>query len=125
MTGSPDHSGEPVIEVLSRREVKIEPRRVLEEQTSFHAIGSTPYYNQRCRETNRLKALLHFDGVPDLAVLCFQVFTTAGLSVDFGNKLAANGFGRIGHGYLQERLLIGTKIEPVSFQIMSAVRMTA
>ena len=67
-----------------RREVEINPRRMLKFKTSLHAVAFSPNNNERGHKADHFEIPAQLFSVPNLTVLGLKGFTAAGLGVDFG-----------------------------------------
>jgi hypothetical protein len=71
-------------------EAEIESGIVLEGERSLYTIGLAANDNEGGHESKHFEIDTKLTGIPDLAMLGFQGGTTAGFSVDFGDKFTAN-----------------------------------
>jgi hypothetical protein len=73
---------------LIRFEIEVNPRTMLKFKSSLDAVAFPVNHDKGCHESDYFKVLAQFIGVPDLAVLGFDSFTTSGLGIDFHETLA-------------------------------------
>jgi len=71
---------------------------MLKRKGATHAVSLAANDNKWGTEADNLKVVGELIRVPDLAVLCFQCFSTSGLGVDLDDNLPADLFGGVSHG---------------------------
>src|SRR4051794_6746828 len=77
-------------------EAVVEPGIVLEHEATLLPVTAAHDHDEGCHEPQNLEVIGQLRRVPDLPVLGFQILPGAGLGIDLDERLAANGFGRVG-----------------------------
>src|SRR5690606_3854169 len=103
---------------LLRLEPEIESGRCLKLHASSHTVALPPHNHVGRKKAFDGEVPLKLRRIPHLAVLAFEIFSTARIGIDLDEFLAANVFGRVGHGCSP----VGTDVYPRRYNSTDRVR---